>query len=46
VVETSHVAFGEAALRAVERFRFTRAQVGGVAVPVRVTVPIAWSVPR
>lgn len=46
VMDASHPAFGDAALRAVERFRFTPAQVGGVAVPVRVTVPIAWSVPR
>ena len=46
VVEASHAAFGEAALRAVERFRFTPAMLGGQPVPVRVTIPIAWSVPR
>lgn len=46
VVDASHPAFGQAALRAVDRFRFTPARVGGVAVPVRVTIPIAWSVPR
>lgn len=46
VVEASHRAFGDAALRAVERFRFTPAEVGGIAVAVRVTIPIAWSVPR
>lgn len=46
VVEASHPAFGHAVLRAVDRFRFTPARVGGVAVPVRVTIPIAWSVPR
>lgn len=46
VVDASHPAFAEAALRAVERFRFTPAQVGGVPVAVRVTVPIGWSVPR
>jgi protein TonB len=46
VVNASHPAFGHAVLRAVDRFRFTPARVGGVAVPVRVTIPIAWSVPR
>lgn len=46
IVEASHPAFGDAALRAVERFRFTPAEVGGMRIPVRVTVPISWSVPR
>jgi protein TonB len=46
VVEATHPAFGEAALRAVERFRFTPAMMGGVPVPVRVTIPINWTVPR
>jgi len=45
VVETSHAAFGEAAVRAVERFRFRPARMGGVPVPVRVTLPIQWTVP-
>lgn len=46
LMDASHPAFGEAALRAAERFRFTPAEVGGVRVPVRVTIPISWSVPR
>lgn len=46
VVETTHPAFGDAALRAVQRFRFRPAKMGGVAVPVRVTIPINWQVPR
>lgn len=44
VVETSHPQFGDAAIRASERFRFRPARIGGVAVPVRVTIPILWSV--
>ena len=46
VVEASHPAFGEAALRAVDRFRFRPARMGGTAVPVRVTIPIQWTVPN
>lgn len=46
VIEASHPAFGDASLRAVERFRFRPAKIGGVAVPVRVTIPINWTVPR
>jgi periplasmic protein TonB len=46
VVEASHPAFGDAALRAVERFRFRPAKMGGVPVPVRVTIPINWTVPE
>ena len=45
VLEASHPAFGEAALRAVDRFRFRPGRIGGVAVPVRVTIPIQWTVP-
>ena len=45
VVEATHPAFGEATLRAVERFRFRPAKMGGVPVPVRVTIPINWTVP-
>jgi protein TonB len=45
VIEASHPAFGEAALRAVDRFRFSPAKVGGTPVPVVVTIPIQWSVP-
>lgn len=46
VVDASHPAFGEAALRAVERFRFRPAKMAGVPVPVRVTIPINWTVPQ
>lgn len=46
IVETTHPAFGEATLRAVERFRFSPARMGGTPVPVRVTIPINWTVPR
>jgi len=46
VVDASHPAFGEAALRAVERFRFRPAKMAGVPVPVIVTIPITWSVPE
>lgn len=46
VVEASHPAFGEATLRAVERFRFRPAKMAGMPVPVRVTIPIQWTVPR
>jgi protein TonB len=45
IVEATHPAFGEATLRAVERFRFNPARMGGVPVPVRVTIPINWTVP-
>jgi periplasmic protein TonB len=45
VTNASHPAFGDAALRAVERFQFTPGRMGGVAVPVRVTVPVVWAVP-
>lgn len=43
VVEASHPAFGDAALRAVDRFRFSPARMMGVPVPVRVTIPIQWT---
>jgi protein TonB len=43
VVDASHPAFGEAALRAVDRFRFRPARIGGTPVPVRVTIPIVWT---
>jgi len=46
VVETTHPTFGDAALRAVQRFRFRPAKMGGVPVAVRVTIPINWQVPR
>lgn len=43
VIEASHPAFEAATLRAVERFRFRPARMGGTPVPVRVTIPIVWS---
>jgi protein TonB len=46
VMETTHPAFAEATLRAVERFRFRPAKMGGQPVAVRVTIPINWTVPR
>lgn len=46
VIDASHPAFGDAALRAVDRFRFRPARIGGTAVPVRVTIPIQWTVPN
>jgi protein TonB len=46
VIEASHPAFGEAALRAVDRFRFSPAKIGGTPVPVVVTIPIQWTVPN
>jgi protein TonB len=46
VMETTHPAFAEATLRAVERFRFRPAKMAGVPVPVRVTIPINWTVPE
>ncbi len=46
VLETTHPAFAEATLRAVEQFRFSPAKMMGVPVPVRVTIPINWTVPQ
>jgi protein TonB len=46
VIDASHPAFADAALRAVDRFRFRPARIGGTAVPVRVTIPIQWTVPN
>jgi protein TonB len=45
VIEASHPAFGEAALRAVDRFRFSPARIGSKPIPVVVTIPIQWTVP-
>lgn len=45
VIEASHPAFGEAALRAVDRFRFRPARIGRTPIPVVVTIPIQWTVP-
>lgn len=44
VVETTHAQFGDAAIRAAERLRFQPAKLGGVPVPVRVVIPIVWTV--
>lgn len=46
VIEASHPAFGEAALRAVDRFRFSPARIGSKPIPVVVTIPIQWTVPN
>jgi protein TonB len=46
IVEASHPAFADAALRAAERFRFRPGKMAGTPVPVRVTLPIQWTVPR
>lgn len=46
VIEASHPAFGEAALRAVDRFRFSPARIGRTPIPVVVTIPIQWTVPN
>jgi protein TonB len=43
VIEASHPAFEAATLRAVDRFRFRPARMGGTPVPVRVTIPIVWT---
>jgi TonB family protein len=43
VVEATHPGFSAATLRAANRFRFAPARVGGVAVPVRVTIPVEWT---
>jgi protein TonB len=42
VKDSSHDAFNQAAIRAVERFRFTPAQYHGRPVSVLVTLPIQW----
>lgn len=44
VLESTHPAFDEAALRAVERFRFTPAQLNGHAVSVVIALPIDWQI--
>ncbi|HEU0013052.1 MAG TPA: TonB family protein [Longimicrobium sp.] len=44
IVSATHPAFGDATLRAVERMRFRPARIGGDPVPVRVTLPIVWSI--
>ena len=46
VIEASHPAFGEAALRAADRFRFSPARIGRTPIPVVVTIPIQWTVPN
>jgi periplasmic protein TonB len=44
VQETSHDAFRAAAVRAAERFRFHPAKVNGQPVPVRISIPIEWTI--
>lgn len=44
VQETSHDAFRSAAVRAAERFRFRPAKVNGQPVPVRISIPIEWTI--
>jgi TonB family protein len=46
VMETTHPAFAEATLHAVERFRFRPAKMAGIPVAVSVTIPISWTVPE
>lgn len=43
VQESTHEAFNDAAIRAVERFRFKPAIYHGQPVPVLVTLPIEWT---
>jgi protein TonB len=43
VTESSHEAFVEATLKAAERFRFRPAKIAGMVVPVKVSIPIVWS---
>jgi TonB family protein len=43
VIETSHPAFENATLRAAERFRFRPAKIAGMAVPVKVAIPVVWT---
>ena len=44
VQETTNDAFRDAAVRAVERFRFRPAKLGGQAVPVIISLPIDWQI--
>jgi periplasmic protein TonB len=46
VLDTTHPAFAEATLQAVERFRFQPAKMMGIPVPVLVTIPINWTIPE
>ena len=46
VQETTHDGFRQAALRAVERFRFRPAKIQGKAVPVLIAIPIDWKLDR
>jgi protein TonB len=46
VQETTHDAFREAAVRAVERFRFRPAKLHGREVAVRISLPIEWTIQR
>lgn len=44
VLSATHPDFGEAAQRAVDRFRFTPAMVDGRAVRVLISIPVEWAV--
>jgi protein TonB len=44
VEETTHEAFRAAAVRAAQRFRFRPARLRGQPVPVRVSLPIEWTI--
>lgn len=44
VLESSHPGFDQAALRAVEKFHFTPAQLNGHAVSVVIALPIDWQI--
>ncbi|HEX7242637.1 MAG TPA: TonB family protein [Longimicrobiaceae bacterium] len=46
VVSTSNPAFAEPSVKAAERFRFRPAKVGGRAVRVLISMPIAWTLDR
>lgn len=43
ILESTHAGFERATLQAVERFRFRPGRMAGIAVPVRVTIPIRWT---
>ncbi|HEX5724158.1 MAG TPA: energy transducer TonB [Longimicrobiaceae bacterium] len=43
VVSATHESFAEAALRAIERFRFRPAKVDGRSVAVMISIPVDWT---
>lgn len=46
VEQTTHPAFRESALRAIDRFRFTPARLNGRPVSVIIAIPIDWKIER